>query len=152
MSAIRRQKEKIQFLKKEKKTKNVLLINTDFDSSEESDSDDDNESHDDVDRDDKPVDQYEVTTIVTEFLHKLFPGRTIFTKEKNILEIIFLNHDYFRMFVGSELAQTRVIRFLNVVAVVLVCIFVDTIFFGIFFPSTSTCTLMTTKVTLTALS
>ena len=90
---------------------------------------------------------HKVTALIMEFLHRLFPGRTIFVEKNNIMKIMILNHDYCKMLAGSTLAETRTIRFLNLVCVVLVAIFIDTVFFGIYFPPESTCTVLADKVT-----
>ena len=89
---------------------------------------------------------YAMTALVTEFLHKLFPGSSILTKKRNAPEIICNNHEYFSMLAGAGMTQTRVLRFLNLTTKVLSLIFVNTVFFGIYFPPDSTCTVMTTKV------
>ena len=86
------------------------------------------------------------TVIVEQFLHKLFPGRSIFTKKRNVLEIIFVHHDYLSMAGGSSLNQSRTIRFLLLVSTVLSAIFTDTIFFGIYYPGDSNCTLLVNEV------
>ena len=90
--------------------------------------------------------QYELTVAVTDFLHKLFPGNSIFTKKRNALEIISVYHDYYKMFSGSAMSHTRTIRFLSFVILILVCVFSDTVFFGIFFPVDSPCFQMTSEV------
>ena len=82
---------------------------------------------------------------VTEFLHRLFPGHGIFRKKSNAVVILASNHDYFKMFGGSTMTRSRTIRFLELVALVLVNLFVDTVFFGIFFPA-NTCNINTDKV------
>ena len=82
---------------------------------------------------------------ITEFLHRLFPGHAIFTKKTNAMVIIAVNHDYFKMFGGSTMTRTRTVRFLELVTLVLVTLFVDTVFFGVFYP-TDLCALNTDKV------
>ena len=90
--------------------------------------------------------QYELTVAVTDFLHKLFPGNSIFAKKRNAIEIISVYHDYYKMFSGSAMSHTRTIRFLSFVILILVCVFSDTVFFGIFFPVDSPCLQMTQEV------
>ena len=87
-----------------------------------------------------------MTAVVTEFLYKLFPGRSIFKKNRNALNIVYVNHVYTRMFAGSSLKTSRSIRFLQLVSLVLVCLFVDTIFFGVFYPTNDPCVQYDTKV------
>ena len=115
--------------------------------------DNDNRTHDmDVDSDTDTVDDYaddqntcSTEASITEFLHRLFPGHAIFTRKTNALVIIASNHDYFKMFGGSTMTRTRTIRFLGLVKLVLVTLFVDTLFFGVFYP-TDVCNLNTDKV------
>jgi hypothetical protein len=77
---------------------------------------------------------YESEAAIIEFLHILFPGHAIFTKLYQVFDIIAVNHDYFKMFGGSTMTQSRTIRFLELVVLVLVTLFVDTVFFGVFYP------------------
>lgn len=90
--------------------------------------------------------QYTPTATVTEFLHKLFPGLGIFTKKNSFFDVVAENHDYFRMFGGSTMTQTRTIRFLQLVTLVLVALFTDTLFFGVFYPRGTLCSVNTDKV------
>ena len=83
--------------------------------------------------------------VFTEFMHKLFPGHAIFSKKTSALFIIAVNHDYLKMFGGSTLTHSRTVRFIELVSVVLVSLFVDTVFFGVFY-STSSCNQYDTKV------
>ena len=92
------------------------------------------------------IDNFAMTALITEFLHKLFPGSAILSKRRNIPQIISNNHDYFKMLAGAGLTHTRTIRFLNVVTIVLVLIFVNTVFFGIYFPPAEVCSIYTDKV------
>jgi hypothetical protein len=78
---------------------------------------------------------YESEAAIIEFLHILFPGHAIFTKRYHAFDIIAVNHDYFKMFGGSTMTQSRTIRFLELVVLVLVTLFVDTVFFGVFYPA-----------------
>jgi hypothetical protein len=88
------------------------------------------------------------TAIITEFLQKLFPGCSIFSGKNDAFRVIVSNHDYFKMFIGSDVTKSRTIRFLDVVTVVLSSIFADTIFFGIFYPSDVVCTTSSDEVTI----
>ena len=118
----------------------------DSDSDSDSESDDENdsesvrESHTDSNKNSeaKEITVYETEAAITEFLHRLFPGNGIFKKRTNATVILAANHDYFKMFGGSTMTRTRTIRFLELVALVLVTLFVDTLFFGIFYPG-NTC-------------
>ena len=95
--------------------------------------------------------QIENTAIITEFLQKLFPGCSIFSGRNDAFQVIATNHDYFKMFIGSDVTKSRTIRFLDVVTVILSCIFADTVFFGIFFPSDTDCAVSRDKVSVFAL-
>ena len=90
--------------------------------------------------------QIENTAIITEFLQKLFPGCSIFSGRNDAFKVIASNHDYSKMFIGSDVTKSRTIRFLDVVTVILSSIFADTIFFGIFYPSDSNCTVSSDEV------
>ena len=94
----------------------------------------------------KSAHQFGTAAVVTEFLFKLFPGRSIFIKKKNLWGIVGVQHRYLSMFAASTVSQTRTIRFFNAFSMILTSIFADTVFFGIFFPAHSTCTSMTNKV------
>lgn len=96
--------------------------------------------------------QNAMTAIVTEFLHKLFPGHSIFSKDMSALRVIFANHIYFKMLAGSSLKVSRSIRFLELVVLVLVSFFVDTVFFGAFYPAKNPCGSFTDKVRLLKIS
>ena len=82
---------------------------------------------------------------ITEFLHRLFPGHGIFKKKTNAIMILASNHDYFKMFGGSTKTRSRTIRFLELVALVLINLFVDTVFFGVAYPA-NTCNSNTDEV------
>jgi hypothetical protein len=84
--------------------------------------------------------------VINEFLRTIFPGRTLFKGRGNALELISTYHNYFCMFAGSGLTRSRTIRFLKVISVVLSCIFADTLFFGVYYPSQSVCSALTDKV------
>ena len=90
--------------------------------------------------------EHRATSSVTEFLHRLFPGHAVITKRSSFIRIVADNHNYFKMFGASTLTQPRSIRFLDLVALVLVSLFVDTLFFGIFFPGGPFCSMKTNEV------
>ena len=122
-------------------SKNELL------SASKSDDDDDEDSTDESVDHDESFDQQEARmAIVTDFLNKLFPGRSIFSGRKNIVDIVFDHHEYFKMLGSSSVTKSRAVRFVGVISLVLTGIFVDTVFFGIYFPPTSPCTFQTTEV------
>jgi hypothetical protein len=78
---------------------------------------------------------HEKEAAIIEFLHILFPGRAVFKERSNFVQIVAVNHDYFKMFGGSTMTRSRTIRFLELVVVVLVTLFVDTVFFSVFYPA-----------------
>ena len=86
--------------------------------------------------------------VVTEFFLKLFPGRSIFMDitNNNCLKIVGVHHNYLSMLADSSVAQTRTIRFCNVISIILTAIFADTLLFGILEPVQSACSLMTDQV------
>ena len=90
--------------------------------------------------------QNAMTAVVTEFLHKIFPGRSIFDKAMSAPKMILLNHIYFKMFAGSSLKVSRSIRLLQLMIQVFACFFLDTLFFGIFYPKQSECDSFDDKV------
>ena len=115
-------------------------FDSDSESDDENDSESVRESHTDSNKNSeaKEITVHETEAAITEFLHRLFPGNGIFKKRTNATVILAANHDYFKMFGGSTMTRTRTIRFLELVALVLVTLFVDTLFFGIFYPA-NTC-------------
>ena len=119
-------------------------INIDIDSGSDSDSDTLSDEYC------SPISQteieYRATSSVTEFLHRLFPGHAVITKRSSFIRIVADNHDYFKMFGASTLTQPRSIRFLDLVVLILVSLFVDTLFFGIFYPVGEFCSAMTNQV------
>ena len=91
------------------------------------------------------LEQHEKTVVVAEFLHNLFPGQSMFTKKRNAVDIIAANHDYSRMFAPS-LIRSRTVRFIRSTTYLLVCVFIDTIFFSLYYPSINSCNYMVDKV------
>jgi hypothetical protein len=91
--------------------------------------------------------------VVVDFLNGVIPSRNLFQEKKgNFFNSIVRNHDYFRALSGSAMNLPRYIRFLGFVIIVLSEIFVDTLFFGIFYPSDGTCNVYTTQSTCAALA
>jgi hypothetical protein len=86
--------------------------------------------------------------VVVDFMDSVVPNRSLFKekKEGNMLNIIALNHDYFKAFSGATMRTSRFCRFLGLVIIVMSEIFTDTLFFGIFYPSDGTCNVYTTEV------
>ena len=97
-----------------------------------------------------PSTQYRSTAIVTQFLSNLFPGRSLITGKGSgsASEVVCVHHSYFRMFTDSSASQSqsRIIRFVDLILLILTAIFADTIFFGIFYPARSSCFSMTSMM------
>jgi hypothetical protein len=86
--------------------------------------------------------------LVMQFLYEVFPGNSIFPKSKgNSFRVIFAMHDYTRYLSSSPMVKTRTIRFLELVIILLVGLFIDTLFFGVFYPSDDTCPILITEAT-----
>jgi hypothetical protein len=86
-------------------------------------------------------------TVVVDFMDGVIPNRNLFKEKKgNMLNIIVLNHDYFKIFSGATMNISRTCRFLGLVIIVMSEIFTDTLFFGIFYPSDGTCNVYKTEV------
>ena len=94
----------------------------------------------------KLAEKVRTTAIVTEFMFKLFPGRSIFVQKKNLWGIVAVHHKFLSMFSASTVTQTRTIRFFNVLSLILTQIFASTVFFRIYYPPDSGCSSMTNKV------
>jgi hypothetical protein len=54
--------------------------------------------------------------------------------------------DYFCMFFQPSLRNTRVVRWTNLMLTILLNLFIDTLFFGVFYPDTGSCESYTSKV------
>jgi hypothetical protein len=55
-------------------------------------------------------------------------------------------HYFSQMFFEASIKNSRTLRFLEMSRVILLGVFVDTLFFGIYFPSDSTCAVYTSRV------
>ena len=92
-------------------------------------------------------DKHQATSaVVEEFLHKVFSGRSIFKKGWNAWRIIHANHSYLKTIGTPTIGSSRVIRFLGLMAQVMIILLLDTIFFGIFYPISAPCTFTTDEV------
>ena len=65
----------------------------------------------------------------------------------NMIYTLQRTHYISHMFFGSSIRVSRTLRYLDMVKIVLLGIFIDTVIYGVFFPSDSTCTALTTKLT-----
>lgn len=131
-----------------KNNDNNNLNNNNNNNSNNNNNNNDDNNYDDIDDDDydeinkyynnnnhtSDRSSYRAGSVVIEFMQRLFPGHAIYKNKTNALYVIALNHDYFKMFAGSTMTRCRTIRFLDLVILVLVTIFVDTVFFSVFFP------------------
>lgn len=85
--------------------------------------------------------------VVIDFMDGVIPTRNLFKEKRgNFFSMVVLNHEYFRALSGASMGVTRTIRFLGIVIIVLSEFFINTLFFGIFYPSDGTCNVYTTKV------
>jgi hypothetical protein len=92
-------------------------------------------------------DKHQATSaVVEEFLHKVFSGRSIFKKDWNAWRIIHANHSYLKTIGTPTIGSSRVIRFLGLMAQIMIILLLDTIFFGIFYPISAPCTFTTDEV------
>ena len=94
----------------------------------------------------KLAEKFRTTAIVTEFMFKLFPGRSIFIRKNNLWGIVAVHHKFLSMFSASTVTQTRTIRFFNVLSLILTQIFANTVFFRIYYPVDSGCSSMPDEV------
>ena len=93
-------------------------------------------------------DASKIQHLLKELFSTVLPGEDLMSEPsayRIFMSAVFRNHDLTSMFAGPSQVDTRAMRWLAVVRAVLVNMFVDTIFFGIFFPSDATCTLFFTK-------
>ena len=87
-----------------------------------------------------------LASVVKEFLYGVYPANSYFFRKNNAIAIICARHNYFTMFFTSTVAHSRTIRFIDLIALVLTSLFADTVFFGIFYPISSSCTSKIDKV------
>jgi hypothetical protein len=107
----------------------------------------------------KPLlDDNDAKTIIHNFFRVLLPDATVFydhekdrgSRWRRLLLLIVDNHVLTMMFSSSHhlrFGASRVMRFLNFARSILILLFVDTVFYGVFYPSDSTCVDMTTQAT-----
>ena len=65
----------------------------------------------------------------------------------NMIYTLQRTHYISQMFFGSSVRVSRTLRYLDMCKTILLGIFIDTIIYGVFFPSDSTCPALTTKLT-----
>jgi REJ domain len=64
----------------------------------------------------------------------------------NALRTLRKTHYVSQMFFGASIKNSRTLRFLEMSRVILLGVFIDTLFFGIYFPSDATCAVNTSRV------
>lgn len=84
---------------------------------------------------------------IYEFLEQVAPKDLLKSTHpvKRIVRSVYDLHDFTSMFAYPSLQYTRYSRFLNLVRSILIGLFCDTLFFGIFFPDDGTCPLFLDK-------
>jgi hypothetical protein len=95
---------------------------------------------------DKVLKELFVSNVVTNFLDNLIPPN-LFGEERNESSSSWVQsmlgwgryHDYFCMFYQPSLRNTRVVRWTSLMLTILLNLFVDTLFFGVFYPDTGSC-------------
>lgn len=102
----------------------------------------------DIEDKEKPRKEYaNMAMVVLDFINEVIPSRNLFKDRKgNFMSTIGRHHGHFRVFSGSAMNFSRTVRFLGVVIIVMSEIFVDTLFFGVFFPSDGSCNVLLTEV------
>jgi hypothetical protein len=87
--------------------------------------------------------------VMHEFLENAFPDDFLLTHHGNatmrMLDVVLKNHPYTAMFTGPSLSNTRTMRWLTLIRVILIALFVNTMFFYVFYPSDGTCTSLSTE-------
>ena len=95
-------------------------------------------------------DELYVANVVADFLISVMPEGSVSQGKQRymgLLNRMLKEHDYTAMFYDPSLKYPRSLRWLNVCMQLLINLFVDTIFFGMFYPDTGLCEQHTTKTT-----
>jgi len=89
------------------------------------------------------VESVDVNQILENFLGTAFPAKTLLTDTPSLLTRFWkaniLFNPYFCMVALPNLEYTRTMRWLSLSMGILTCLFMDTLFYGVFFPDTSVC-------------
>lgn len=87
-------------------------------------------------------DELYIANVVADFLNSVMPEGSVSQGNKRWVDSMhrmLKEHDYTAMFYDPSLKYPRSLRWLNICLQLLINLFVDTIFFGIFFPDTGLC-------------
>eukprot|EP01032_Pedospumella_encystans_P015560 gene15560-17788_t len=94
-------------------------------------------------------DELYVANVVADFLVTVMPEGSVSTGKAHFMGLLhrmLKEHDYTAMFYDASLKYPRSLRWLNVCMQLLINLFVDTIFFGVFYPDTGLCETYQTKI------
>ena len=89
-----------------------------------------------------------VQVVIEDFMKTTLPSESTLDNSGAIsrfIETVCMKHDYWSPFYGTSMANSRVMRWLTVVRGVLIGLFLDTLFFGIFYPADGTCNSLVMK-------
>jgi hypothetical protein len=91
--------------------------------------------------------QAKTQAVVFDFLEIVAPKDLLTNRHpfQRVTDLLYKLHKFTAMFSGPSLFRTRTYRWLALVRGVLVGLFTDTLFFGIFFPDDGSCDLLTTE-------
>lgn len=91
----------------------------------------------------RPVaDQQSLYSLIVGFMDETVPSDSLLRGANPVLRFLVTvvhRHDFLSMFVGPSLANTRCMRWLSLCRGVLIVLFIDTLFYGIFFQDTGIC-------------
>lgn len=93
-------------------------------------------------------DELYIANVVADFLNSVMPEGSVAVGNKRFsafMHRMLKEHDYTAMFYDPSLKYPRSLRWLNVCVQLLINLFVDTIFFGIFYPDSGICEANTTE-------
>ena len=88
-----------------------------------------------------------IANVINDFMNEVLPVQ-IFEEEskwKRFFDALFTQHRYIRVFAEKSLTDTRLLRFLSVCRIILLAVFIDTLFFQICYPDGSKCPTYTTQ-------
>lgn len=89
-----------------------------------------------------------IVKTVRDFMKAVLPEDSLTEKAnpyRKFFFAVFAKHENTTMFAEPSLYSPRLIRFLNAMAAIMIGLFIDTLFFGIFFPDDGTCESFTTE-------
>jgi hypothetical protein len=93
-------------------------------------------------------DELYIANVVADFLNSVMPEGSVSQGKQRwtgLMHRMLKEHDYTAMFYDPSLKYPRSLRFLNVSMQILINLFVDTIFYGVFYPDTGICEQLVTE-------